>query len=311
MGFTKRRRMCSWTKFEYPEVIGMICRSKWLKEGMDNTNPSTEGEKPESQVTRRDWMKHFRPYQVDILNSEEGSRSSQNNTTSVWVRRIQTVKILSVSIISVPGLLTFVSIDTHRALETIRKEYKERYKTLHDIVKLYRIMPPIRHPASCRVETSILLAKLIHSLQIERGATVLCISSPNSSSVGNDLLKARLNTDKNIKSIINWSEGQQSLQSREVFIRDVTDFRSRGEVGNCVFKMTIQDALNFYTGLIDTMIEWLIVTIKNNKGESTLLQLLGYRMFLIAKEKTGLERKMGGSYFSRGVYFIFCLEKGG
>ncbi|XP_032217783.1 uncharacterized protein LOC5517355 [Nematostella vectensis] len=250
---------------------------------MDQADSETENLSGR-KITRTYWKRYFRSPGLNQVNTfDSGGRGQvcgQYDATSAWARRLQTLKILSVSIIAVLGLLAFVSIDVYRAQGTIRKE--------RDIQK--------------GLGTSIAVAELIHTLQIERGTTVLCISSPNSTPVGKDLNKARLNTDKNIKSIINWPEGRQSLQSREIFIRDVTDFRSRGEVERCVLNITIQETLNFYTGLIDTMIDWLFVSIKSSKGESVLFELLGYRMFLIAKEKTGLERAMGGSYFSRGYF---------
>jgi len=103
----------------------------------------------------------------------------QYDVSTTAGRRVQSLKIIGVAMIAFFGVLYFVAEDVREANETMQKA-----KILEE-----------------NVHSSLQIASIIHQLQIERGLTVLCLTSKNASDsdkkkVFQKLKSAREKTDQ-------------------------------------------------------------------------------------------------------------------
>ena len=103
------------------------------------------------------------------------------DVTTVAGRRVQSLKIIGVSMIAILGLLIFVAEDVNQASENIQQA-----NTLEE-----------------NLNSSLRVASLIHRLQIERGLTVLCLGTTNKVHSFQILNSAREKTDK-VLTETNW-----------------------------------------------------------------------------------------------------------
>ena len=103
------------------------------------------------------------------------------DVTTVAGRRVQSLKIVGVSMIAILCLLIFVAEDFKEANENI-----QHANALEE-----------------NLNSSLQVASLIHRLQIERGLTVLCLGSTNKKHSFLKLNSAREKTDKALRET-NW-----------------------------------------------------------------------------------------------------------
>ena len=200
-------------------------------------------------------------------------------------RRIQSLKIIGVAMIAVLGLLIFVLDDVLQA--------KKNIDTANKVEK--------------KLELNIHVANLIHNLQIERGLTVLCLGSKgkeDEETVYGNLSDARSETDKVLKDQKEWPF---DAETEHEFLRSPDQFLShlekhRLKVGKkCENASTEEEQIQFYTDPINLILDWLFDSIKM-QSEDIYVDLIGYYMFLAGKDKIGIERALGGSFFARGHF---------
>ena len=212
-------------------------------------------------------------------------RCWQYDVTTTAGRRLQTLKIIGVAMIAVLGLLIFVIEDVHQANKNIA--------TANDMEK--------------QLQSSLEVASLIHRLQIERGLTVLCLGSrgkDDQENVINKLKDARLETDRALNKPTDWPFDAETVNE---FLRSPESFQThlnkhREKVGkNCEIATNKEDQIAFYTRPIDMMLNWFFDTIKN-KSQNIHVDLIGYYMLLVGKDKIGIERALGGSFFASGHF---------
>jgi len=207
-----------------------------------------------------------------------------DSTTSAG-RRVQSLKIIGVAMIAVVGLLIFVVEDVQKAKENI-----DRANNLET-----------------ELTASLLVASLIHRLQIERGLTVLCLGSKgkeHEENVSKKLENARLETDTALLE----TEWPFDAEIRKDFLLSPEHLQThlnkhRDKVGkNCTnINGTPEEQISFYTLPIDLMLDWFF---EATKGSSRYIyvDLVGYYMFLAGKDKIGIERALGGSFFAKGHF---------
>ena len=198
-------------------------------------------------------------------------------------RRVQSLKIIGVAMIAVIGLLIFVVEDVQEAKENI-----DRANNLET-----------------ELRASLLVASLIHRLQIERGLTVLCLGSKgkkDEENVYQKLKKARLETDKAL-----WAtEWPFDVEIRQEFLLSPARLQThlkkhRDKVGEKCKDGTPEEQILFYTLPIDLMLDWFFEATKSN-SQDIYVDLVGYYMFLAGKDKIGIERALGGSFFAKGHF---------
>ena len=205
-----------------------------------------------------------------------------DSTTSAG-RRVQSLKIIGVAMIAVIGLLIFVVEDVQKAKENI-----DRANNLET-----------------ELRASVLVASLIHRLQIERGLTVLCLGSKgkkDEENVYEKLKNARLETDKAL-----WAtEWPFDVEIRNEFLLSPERLQThlnkhRDKVGEKCKNGTPEEQILFYTLPIDLMLDWFFEATKSN-SQDIYVDLVGYYMFLAGKDKIGIERALGGSFFAKGHF---------
>ena len=208
------------------------------------------------------------------------------DVTTPTGRRIQSLKIIGVAMIAVLGLFIFVLEDVLQA--------KKNIDTADNVEK--------------KLELNIHVATLIHQLQIERGLTVLCLGSKgeeDQKKVYDKLKNARKQTTKVLKlDRTEWpfdaETEQEFLRSPERFLRHLETHRSKvGE--NCENASKEEEQIEFYTNPIDLILDWLFDSIKSD-SQDIYVDLVGYYMFLAGKDKIGIERALGGSFFAKGNF---------
>ena len=203
-------------------------------------------------------------------------------TTSAG-RRVQSLKIIGVAMIAVLGLLIFVVEDVHQANKNIG----------------------IANDLDEKLKSSLQVASLIHHLQIERGLTVLCLSSKgkhNQDGVFSKLNNARTETDKALTAA-KWPFEDNTLSG---FLRSPESLQEhlnkhREKVGKRCEHGKGEEQISFYTLPINLMLGWFFETITSN-SQVIHVDLIGYYMFLAGKDKIGIERALGGSFFANGHF---------
>ncbi|XP_078377703.1 uncharacterized protein LOC144660849 [Oculina patagonica] len=193
-------------------------------------------------------------------------------------RRLRLVVVTGLCLIAMTGLTVLTILDTLKASASALKS-----KTLQNSVKL-----------------SIEVAGLIHTLQIERGTRVLLASSGRDHNVRQKVLEAGNNTDKHARSLEKWPEAEldrYNFNSLETFMALVNSHRISHSVDNS----TVRDEIIFYSEIISNLFDWLFRNVQQIDHD-VLSEFIGYQMLLIGKEKTGIERALGGAFFIRGQF---------
>ena len=218
-------------------------------------------------------------HKVHPLASSTGSlNKSCKYTASSRKHRIwQTIKILGVSALAILGLFIFVIMDLSESIDAKKREKKVKGD----------------------VDSSIKVADLIHALQVERGLTVLSISSNQTKNVTDKLKLARNDTDYAIANVSTWLVDHKTtaFRSRDAFKTPILSHRKAIGYGE---RSTVKKEIDFYTKIIEDSLEWLFDSFTKNFPEKFMFELIGYQMFLTAKDMTGIERALGGSFFALG-----------
>jgi len=208
------------------------------------------------------------------------------DVTTPTGRRIQSLKIIGVAMIAVLGLLIFVLEDVLQAKKSI--------DTANDLEK--------------KLELNIHVATLIHNLQIERGLTVLCLGSKGKKdreNVYEKLKKARTKTSDVLQGDqTGWPFDEKTehefLRSPQGFLNHLEKHRSKVG-GKCENASKEEEQIEFYTNPINLILDWLFASIKSD-SQDIYVDLVGYYMFLAGKDKIGIERALGGSFFAKGHF---------
>ena len=154
------------------------------------------------------------------------------------------------------------------------------------------------------VKFSIETGLIVHVLQIERGLSVLYISSSRSRHSEILLQSAREETDKNIGLMPYWPEYARSdvseFSSKEAFHGSIKDYRSSLRAGN----HTTNEVLLFYVQLIEELLSWSAISVQTTHSLDNWPLLVAYHLLMNSKEQAGLERALGSSFFATGKLHI-------
>ena len=193
-------------------------------------------------------------------------------------RRTQMATMVVVSLIAMTGLTVLTILDALKASQVTTKT-----KTLQASINL-----------------SIEVAGLIHRLQIERGTRVLHFSSDPQQGIWPRVLEAAEETDEVAQNLARWPQDNRetyNFNSLETFLALVNNHRKSHTSKNS----TIKEEIAFYTQIITNLFDWSFRNVQQT-DQDILSDYIGYQMLLIGKERTGIERALGGSYFSRGYF---------
>ncbi|RDD39001.1 Atrial natriuretic peptide receptor 2 [Trichoplax sp. H2] len=192
-------------------------------------------------------------------------------------RRIQMFKICILILIPCIGL----AVSTIITLLADATEYRKTTELSNEII------------------ASIKLGNLIHYLQIERGQTVLLVSSKYDKIVFVNVVKRRLETNNAIKEVDPWpiNDSTSSYLSNSTSLRNYLDAHRDSVVD--MANTTIDSELKFYSDVNREILNWISRRLRNARTEILWNNLVSYQLFLSGKEETGIERALGGVYFSQ------------
>ncbi|RDD35992.1 Guanylate cyclase 32E [Trichoplax sp. H2] len=145
-------------------------------------------------------------------------------------------------------------------------------------------------------------AKLIHLLQLERGQTVILVSS-NYSKLTYESVKARRKlTDEAIDLIMTWLPiTGNSNTAKPVYngttLRNYLISHRTNVVDQ--FNTTVLNELEFYSDIVYLLLNRVTVGLFKAKYDNLWNHLVGYCQLIAGKEESGIERALGGAYFSQ------------
>lgn len=148
---------------------------------------------------------------------------------------------------------------------------------------------------------------IVHELQKERGVTSGYLSAKGQGSFRDDLGATRQNTDAAIsgwhdieilKTFALSDELKQRIDRTQKTLATLADYRSKVDG----LQVDVPMNLNFYSNLIGDIISISGSTVELLKVNSFERQLQAYRLFLIEKEKAGIERAVGTALLNDGKF---------
>ena len=153
------------------------------------------------------------------------------------------------------------------------------------------------------IASSIQLGDLIHRLQIERGQTVLYVSTNYDNFIFKSLFENRTLTNQVIDAIQPWPKLAPNLSASAYYLANRTAIRRyldyhRDKVVD-IHNTTALDELLFYSKLNNQLLNWISGGIQTVQTDHLWNTLAAYQMLLKGTEETGLERAIGSVYYSQ------------
>ena len=147
------------------------------------------------------------------------------------------------------------------------------------------------------VNLSIKVAELVHRLQIERGSRVMLGSSSGDASVDEKVQDAVGLTDEVAKNLDTWPQDLEKypFNSKDTFMTLLNNHR------HGIKNSTIENEILFYSSIISNLFNWSFQNVLLSDYDD-LPKFISYEILLMGKEKTGIERALGGSYFIQGHF---------
>ncbi|ESO94200.1 hypothetical protein LOTGIDRAFT_118588 [Lottia gigantea] len=191
-------------------------------------------------------------------------------------KHVQLLGVLLIAMVPISTLVTQNSLTAHKAITSIEQ---------NDVI-------------TSNAESGMLMASVIHRLQIERGMSALYIGSNYSESVKSRLEAALINSDTAIESLTPWPlfSKMADLETKSNFILYLQLFREQ------IWNNTITDVINFYTDINTRMLNVIADKLRMCRVADTGFSFVAYHLFLLSKEETGIERALGSTYFSKGGF---------
>lgn len=147
------------------------------------------------------------------------------------------------------------------------------------------------------VDLSTYFSKLVHELQKERGFTAGFLGS-NGQSFNNELTSQHEETNVQIKALLNYIKLHAITSSIDNKIKQLQDnLTNLSSIRELVQSKTIQtnEAIAYYTNTNQVVLETIIEISKLSDSPIISQQLNAYINFLLAKERTGIERALGAN----------------
>ena len=219
----------------------------------------------------------FTKSQVEPIRSASQQLPGPTKKITRRRRRLRIALMTLMCLIAITGLIVLTTLDSIKA-----SKHSVKIKTLQTSVKL-----------------SMKIANLVHRLQIERGTRVLHVSSGGAASTRKKVLDAQDKTDQLAQSLDTWPRELTRYQfnSKDTFMTLVSNHRKLHKIGNS----TIESEIRFYSKLVSDLSDWLFQNVPLSDYD-ILSEFIGYQTLLAAKEKTGIERALGGTFFIQGQF---------
>ena len=158
-----------------------------------------------------------------------------------------------------------------------------------------------------RILHNIQVGTVVHDIQLERGISALYISSKRTEDMFHKLTDIRGKLDNDLEKVIAWDWTLSldpaemnvtgvDFSSRAKFLEGIEEFRRTLDSTN----LTIIRVLGFYSGVNEKLMDWMVVGILTSSSENLWAALVSFHMLIVAKEQAGVERALGGTFFTDG-----------
>ena len=161
---------------------------------------------------------------------------------------------------------------------------------------------------------NIKISSLLHETQKERGLSASFIVS-NDIKFKESLETQRKLTDENLKEFTKTIENLNTTsypKNSEILItnvlKEITNLQKiRRDVND--LKIETSKVLNFYTNINSMLLDFIALTTTKVEREEDTRALIAYYNFLMAKERTGIERAIGSNTFAAKKFSSGMYEK--
>lgn len=156
-----------------------------------------------------------------------------------------------------------------------------------------------------RISHNIQVGTVVHDIQLERGISALYISSKRTEDMFHKLSDIRDKLDNDLEKVIAWdwtvsladmNVTNVDFSSRAKFREGIEEFRRTLDSTN----LTISQVLEFYSGVNEKLMDWMVAGILTSSNENLWAALVSFHMLIVAKEQAGVERALGGTFFTDG-----------
>lgn len=156
-----------------------------------------------------------------------------------------------------------------------------------------------------RISHNIQVGTVVHDIQLERGISALYISSKRTEDMFYKLSDIRDKLDNDVEKVIAWdwtvsladmNITNVDFSSRAKFREGIEEFRRTLDSTN----LTISQVLGFYSGVNEKLMDWMVAGILTSSNENLWAALVSFHMLIVAKEQAGVERALGGTFFTDG-----------
>lgn len=148
------------------------------------------------------------------------------------------------------------------------------------------------------VQFSVEIGKILHEIQTERGTAAFFVSTHGDTLYKDRLMSQFAETDRSVLTLSKWVpiDNVVQLNSRDEFIDFLWDFRS----GLLKERVNLTDMINFYSNVNYLLESVVVISINMEVAYTYWSELIAYEMLLFSAGYAGIERALGGTYYTRG-----------
>ncbi|CAC5382253.1 unnamed protein product [Mytilus coruscus] len=157
----------------------------------------------------------------------------------------------------------------------------------------------IQNKVEADIKFSVEIGLLVHNLQIERGTTTMYVSSGRMDILP-VLQRRRTMTDISLNALGEWISlsTPSYFRSRNTYFKRLREYRNTFDSLN----KSSSEVIRFFSYDNDVILDWLgsVITDAKYVTGTSWQPLIAYHMILLSKEQAGMERALGGVYYSKG-----------
>ncbi|XP_070184258.1 uncharacterized protein, partial [Littorina saxatilis] len=220
---------------------------------------------------------------IEVMHPETGTSRiilgiCRGETLTDMGKRLQLVKILSLTLLPILGLWAFTVYSLSDSIEGKSDIEQTQYA----------------------VQFSVEIGKFLDRIQRERDMSVLYLSilGPETKTF---LMNEYLLTDQAVDQLSDWPENNEFsgiFTSKTKFKKFLKDHRSQLDPNN----YNIYVEMDFYNFLIGRFVEWMYGAIKESNQASIWKILVAYQKIVTSMEHVGIERSLGTVFYVEGGF---------
>ncbi|XP_076472254.1 uncharacterized protein LOC143301751 [Babylonia areolata] len=220
---------------------------------------------------------------IEVMHPKTGTSRiilgiCRGETLTDMGKRLQLVKILSLTLLPILGLWAFTVYSLSDSIEGKSDIEQTQYA----------------------VKFSVEIGKFLDRIQRERDMSVLYLSilGPETKTF---LMNEYLLTDQAVDQLSDWPENNEFsgiFRSKGTFKKFLKDHRNQLDPNN----YNIYVEMDFYNFLIGRFVEWMYGAIKESNQASIWKILVAYQKIVTSMEHVGIERSLGTVFYVEGGF---------